>query len=105
MPHNKGYKILSFRDKHGEMYKVECGGGYTNKFNGCLVTYSLDIMLDYIDDFLHIYSVKRLEDGLVFKISNYPIFGNEISKITLDTKTDNILVFITGTIRPLIIEK
>ena len=105
MAQKKGYEILAFRDKHGELYKLDCGGCYTNRFNGCLVNYPIDIMLDYTDDFLEIYSVRRLSDNMVFKLSNYPLFGGEISRIEFEQETNCILVFLQGTIRPMIIEK
>lgn len=94
MAKQKGYKILTFRDKNGEFYKVDCGGSYTNYFRGSLMHYTLDEMLLYTDGFLGIYSVKRLSDEKIFELYNSPHQMGKVTQIDIDLTSFTISVFI-----------
>ena len=94
MPKEKGYKILSFRDKQGDVYKLDNGGQYTTNHEDAFMSFSLEEMLMYIDSFIEIHSVQRLGDGQIFQLNNVPHYLGKVTHIDIDLPTYQICVLI-----------
>ena len=94
MPSKKGYQILSFRDKNGELYKVNSLGEYCVYHNKSLLSFSIDEMFDYIDEFIDIFSVKRMSDEVIFELNKIPHYLGKVSHIDIELVTFQICIII-----------
>ena len=94
MPHNKGYKILSFRDKHGDVYKLDMGGQFTTHHEDAFMSFSLEEMLMYTDSFIEIHSVQRLGDSKIFQLNTIPHYLGKVTQIEIDLPTLRICIAI-----------
>ena len=94
MPSKKGYQILSFRDKNGELYKVNSLGEYCVYHNKSLLSFSIDEMFDYVDYFLEIHSVKRMADGVIFELNKIPHYIGKVTHIDINLSNHLICILI-----------
>ena len=94
MPHNKGYKILSFRDKHGDVYKLDMGGQFTTHHEDAFMSFSLEEMLMYTDSFIEIHSVQRLGDSKIFQLNTIPHYLGKVTHIEIELVTYQICILI-----------
>ena len=94
MPKEKGYKILSFRDKQGDIYKLDMGGNYTTHHEDNLLSFSLEELLMYIDSFIEIHSVQRLGDSKIFQLNTIPHYLGKVTHIEIELVTFQICILI-----------